>query len=149
MDIEKEESLEVALRSRRTPRITNRLLKRVRDYAQVMEGGKVTKDTADKALTMMEIDKIGLDFVDRRILNTIIDKFNGGPVGLDTLAASTCEERVTIEDVYEPYLLQIGFIARTPKGRVALEAAYKHLGKDVPFDKLSELKNINDEEDNG
>ncbi|MDD4211753.1 MAG: Holliday junction branch migration DNA helicase RuvB, partial [Clostridia bacterium] len=116
---------EIALRSRGTPRVTNRILKRVRDYAEVKGEGIITKEMADKALTMMEIDKIGLDFVDRRILNTIIDKFNGGPVGLDTLAASTGEEAITIEDVYEPYLLQLGFIARTPRGRIALTSAYR------------------------
>jgi holliday junction DNA helicase RuvB len=143
---------EIALRSRGTPRVTNRILKRVRDYAEVKGDGIVTKEMAQKALTMMEIDNIGLDFVDRRILNTIIDKFNGGPVGLDTLAASTGEEAITIEDVYEPYLLQLGFIARTPRGRIALTSAYKHLGKRLTTEQANQIKaletGILDEQDN-
>ncbi len=119
---------EIACRSRGTPRIANRLLKRVRDYAQVRAEGVITLEVARQALTMLEVDEIGLDEVDRNILMTIIEKFDGGPVGLDTLAASTGEENVTIEDVYEPYLLQLGFIARTPRGRICTQAAYKHLG---------------------
>jgi Holliday junction DNA helicase RuvB len=138
--IDDEASLEIALRSRGTPRITNRILKRVRDYAEVKGEGIITKDMADKALTMMEIDKLGLDFVDRRILNAIIDKFDGGPVGVDTLAASTGEESVTIEDVYEPFLLQLGFIARTPRGRIALPRAYKHLKKSLTPSHELEIK---------
>lgn len=120
-------SKEIAKRSRGTPRIANRLLKRVRDYAEVHGEGKITKQIADKTLDIMEIDELGLDFIDRKILGSIIHKFNGGPVGLETLAATISEDASTIEDVYEPYLLQLGFIARTPRGRVALEPAYKHL----------------------
>lgn len=119
---------EIASRARGTPRIVNRLLKRVRDYAQVRADGVITKDVAKAALDALEVDEIGLDNTDRNMLLTIIQKFNGGPVGLDTLAASTSEDSETIEDVYEPYLLQLGFIARTPRGRVAMRAAYEHLG---------------------
>lgn len=119
---------EIAKRSRGTPRIANRLLKRVRDYAQVIGEGYVTKNIADKTLQVMEIDELGLDTIDRKILFTIINKFGGGPVGLDTLSATISEDATTIEDVYEPYLLQLGFISRTPRGRVALEPAYKHFG---------------------
>jgi holliday junction DNA helicase RuvB len=119
---------EIAGRARGTPRIVNRLLKRVRDYAQVRADGVITKDVATAALDAMEIDAIGLDQTDRNMLLTIIQKFNGGPVGLDTLAASTSEDTDTIEDVYEPYLLQLGFVARTPRGRIAMPAAYAHLG---------------------
>ncbi len=126
--IDDEASIEIAKRSRGTPRIANRLLKRVRDYAEVQGEGKITKEIADKTLDIMEIDELGLDFIDRKILNSIIHKFSGGPVGLDTLAATISEDASTIEDVYEPYLLQLGFIARTPRGRIALEPAYKHLG---------------------
>jgi Holliday junction DNA helicase RuvB len=119
---------EIASRARGTPRIVNRLLKRVRDYAQVKANGVISQDVARAALDAMEIDEIGLDQTDRNMLLTIIQKFNGGPVGLDTLAASTSEDTDTIEDVYEPYLLQLGFVARTPRGRVAMPAAYEHLG---------------------
>ena len=126
--IDDEASIEIAKRSRGTPRIANRLLKRVRDYSEVQGKGKITKEIADKTLDIMEIDELGLDFIDRKILNSIIHKFSGGPVGLDTLAATISEDATTIEDVYEPYLLQLGFIARTPRGRVVLEPAYKHLG---------------------
>ena len=122
---------EIARRSRGTPRIANRVLKRVRDFADVEGKSTISVELADKALDKMEIDDLGLDFVDRRILETIILKFKGGPVGLDTLGAITGEEPATIEDVYEPYLLQLGYIARTPRGRIALEPAYKHLG--IPF----------------
>lgn len=118
---------EISSRARGTPRIVNRLLKRVRDYAQVKADGVITKNVAQEALDAMEVDEIGLDQTDRNMLNTIIHKFNGGPVGLDTLAASTSEDPETIEDVYEPYLLQLGFIARTPRGRIAMRAAYQHL----------------------
>ncbi len=128
IDIDETASLDIAKRSRGTPRIANRLLKRVRDYAEVLGSGKITKDIADKALAKMEIDELGLDFIDRKILESIIHKFDGGPVGLDTLSATISEDASTIEDVYEPYLLQLGFVARTPRGRVALENAYKHLG---------------------
>lgn len=132
IQIEEQASLDIAKRSRGTPRIANRLLKRVRDYAEVMGTGKITKDIADQALAKMEIDDLGLDFIDRKILESIIYKFGGGPVGLDTLSATISEDASTIEDVYEPYLLQLGFIARTPRGRVALENAYKHLGITFP-----------------
>jgi len=127
----------VARRSRGTPRIVNRLLKRVRDYAQVYGTGEVTQELANKALDMLEVDKLGLDGVDRKILLTIIEKFDGGPVGLDTLAASTGEERNTIEDVYEPYLLQLGFINRTPRGRVVTRLGYKHMQIDMQSDLLN------------
>jgi Holliday junction DNA helicase RuvB len=119
---------EIAGRARGTPRIVNRLLKRVRDYAQVRADGVITRAVARDALDALEVDEIGLDQTDRNMLLTIIQKFNGGPVGLDTLAASTSEDAETIEDVYEPYLLQLGFIARTPRGRVAMRSAYTHLG---------------------
>ena len=132
IEIEPEATLEIAKRSRGTPRIANRLLKRVRDFAQVIGEGKITFELADKALGLMEVDKLGLDHIDRRILETMIDKFGGGPVGLETLAAATGEEAATIEDVYEPYLIQLGYIARTPRGRVVLEPAYGHLGKTFP-----------------
>ena len=122
----------LARRSRGTPRIANRLLKRVRDYAQVHADGVITGEVADSALNMLGIDELGLDDDDRRILSAIVDKFGGGPVGLDTLAASTGDEDVTIEDVVEPFLLQLGFISRTPRGRMALPAAYRHMGRPVP-----------------
>lgn len=120
---------EIASRSRGTPRIANRILKRVRDWAQVRGSGVVDQKAADEALAGMEIDKMGLDNIDRLILTTMIDKFGGGPVGLDTLAAAVGEDAGTIEDVYEPYLMQITFIARTPRGRICLPDAYKHVGK--------------------
>ncbi len=122
---------ELATRSRGTPRIANRLLKRVRDYAQIKADGRITLEVACEALDLFEVDSIGLDEVDRKILLTMIEKFSGGPVGLDTLAASTGEEPITIEDVYEPYLLQLGFIARTPRGRIVTRLGYKHMG--IPF----------------
>ncbi|WP_066502733.1 Holliday junction branch migration DNA helicase RuvB [Abyssisolibacter fermentans] len=117
---------EIARRSRGTPRIANRILKRVRDYAQVVENGFIDEKVADSALKMLEIDSLGLDNIDRKLIITIINNFGGGPVGLDTLAASIGEEKNTIEDVYEPYLLQIGFISRTPRGRVITQKGYKH-----------------------
>ncbi len=123
-------SLDIAKRSRGTPRIANRLLKRVRDYAEVLGSGEITKEITDQALAKMEIDELGLDFIDRKILESIIYKFGGGPVGLDTLSATIGEDAGTIEDVYEPYLMQLGFIARTPRGRIAMENAYHHLGLD-------------------
>ena len=123
-------SLDIAKRSRGTPRIANRLLKRVRDYAEVLGSGEIPKKLTDQALAKMEIDELGLDFIDRKILESIIYKFGGGPVGLDTLSATIGEDAGTIEDVYEPYLLQLGFIARTPRGRIAMENAYRHLGID-------------------
>lgn len=126
--IDKEGAVEVARRSRGTPRVANRLLKRVRDYAQVRARGEINRDVACKALDMLEVDLLGLDHTDRKLLLTIIQKFGGGPVGLDTLGAATGEEPDTIEDVYEPYLLQLGFINRTPRGRVVTPLGYKHMG---------------------
>ena len=139
VSITKDAAYEIARRSRGTPRIANRLLKRVRDFACVEGVSTVEKDLADRALRSMEVDELGLDFVDRRILLSIIDTFGGGPVGLDTLAAATQEDASTIEDVYEPYLLQLGFIQRTARGRTCLPKAYKHLGKEVP-DGMEEQK---------
>lgn len=130
IDIDESGALEMAKRSRGTPRIANRLLKRIRDYAVVKYDGVITRDVADEVLNILDIDPIGLDTIDRKILTTIIDKFGGGPVGLDTLAATIGEDSGTIEDVYEPFLLQNGFINRTPKGRVVTLEAYRHLGKD-------------------
>jgi len=121
-------SLEIASRSRGTPRIANRLLKRVSDYAIVLGDGNITLEIAETALSKLEIDKLGLDNIDRRILETIIKKYNGGPVGLETIAATIGEETETLEDVYEPYLIQIGFLGRTQRGRIALPDAYTHLG---------------------
>ena len=128
VSIDKEGSLEIAKRSRGTPRIANRLLKRVRDYAAVLGDGNITKEIAKIALEKLEIDDLGLDNVDRKILKTIILNYAGGPVGIETLSSTIGEEVETIEDVYEPYLMQMGFIARTPRGRVATPNAYKHLG---------------------
>ena len=125
-------AFEIATRSRGTPRLANRLLKRVRDFAAVLNDGVIDRATADQALNRMEVDSLGLDLVDRRILEAMIRHYNGGPVGLDTLAAVTGEEAITIEDVYEPYLMQLGFINRTPRGRVVLPAAYAHLGIQNP-----------------
>ncbi len=119
----------IARRARGTPRIANRLLRRVRDYAQVIADGIITDNVAENALEQLEVDKLGLDNIDRRVLLTIIDKFDGGPVGLDTIAASISEEADTIEDVYEPFLLQLGFIDKTPRGRLATRRAYEHFGK--------------------
>jgi holliday junction DNA helicase RuvB len=119
---------EIACRARGTPRVANRLLKRVRDYAEVMAEGVITTGVAEEALSKLEVDALGLDEVDHKILRTIIDKFGGGPVGLETIAASISEESDTVMDVYEPYLLQLGFLDRTPRGRVATERAYQHLG---------------------
>ncbi len=123
---------EIARRARGTPRVANRLLKRVRDYAQVRADGRITQEAAQAALTMLEVDSLGLDDIDRKVLRTIIEKFDGGPVGLDTIAAAISEEADTIMDVYEPYLLQLGFLARTPRGRVATRHAYEHLGITYP-----------------
>lgn len=124
---------EIACRARGTPRVSNRLLKRVRDYTQVMFDGSIKREVAIEALSRLEIDTIGLDEIDHKVMRTIIEKFNGGPVGLDTIAASISEEADTIMDVYEPYLLQLGFIERTPRGRLATKLAYQHL--DIPYDK--------------
>ena len=132
--IEDQGALEIARRSRGTPRIANRLLKRVRDVAQIEGQGIITDEIADKALRMLEVDEVGLDHTDRRMLNTMIRKFAGGPVGLDTLAAAISETTDTIEDVYEPFLIQLGFINRTPRGRVVTRAGYEHLGIPYPTD---------------
>jgi Holliday junction DNA helicase RuvB len=123
---------EIARRSRGTPRVANRLLKRVRDYAQVRADGTITEPVARESLSRLEVDELGLDEVDRKLLAVIIDKFSGGPVGVDTIAAATSEEADTVMDVYEPFLIQLGFLARTPRGRVATAAAYRHLGRTPP-----------------
>ena len=128
VEIEEDGALELARRSRGTPRLANRLLKRVRDFAQVKYDGKITKKVADYALDLLDVDKYGLDHIDRTILLTMIEKFQGGPVGLDTLAAAISEDAGTLEDVYEPYLLKNGFIQRTPRGRIVTDLAYRHLG---------------------
>jgi Holliday junction DNA helicase RuvB len=138
-EIDTPASLELANRSRFTPRIANRLLKRVRDFAQVNGHDTISLDTTKKALELLEIDEKGLDKNDRRILETLIEKFHGGPVGLNTLAAATSEEEDTITDVHEPFLIRLGFLARTPKGRVATEAAYTHLGMTPPVGKQNTL----------
>ncbi len=130
--IEKNGALEIARRSRGTPRVANRLLKRVRDFAEFEGSAKITDEIADRALLALEIDSAGLDNTDRRMLDAMIKKFRGGPVGLDTIAASISETRETIEDIYEPYLLQLGFIMRTPRGRVVTEAGYAHMGAAIP-----------------
>lgn len=132
VEITREGSLEIAGRSRGTPRVANRMLKRVRDYAQVRANGVINLDVAMDALRFLEVDPLGLDYTDRKLLLTIIQKFGGGPVGLDTLAAATSEESETVEDVYEPYLLQLGMLARTPRGRVAMPLAFQHLGLEPP-----------------
>lgn len=132
VEIDSKGAAEMAKRSRGTPRLANRLLKRVRDFAQVKYDGKITEEVAVFALDLLEVDTYGLDQTDRYILNTIIQKFQGGPVGLDTLAAAIGEDSGTIEDVYEPYLIQHGFLNRTPRGRVATEHAYHHLGMEFP-----------------
>lgn len=131
VDIDAKGALEMAKRSRGTPRLANRLLKRVRDFAQVKYDGAIDKNIASQALDLLEVDSLGLDHIDRDILRTMIQKFDGGPVGLDTLAASISEDTGTLEDVYEPYLLQHGFIQRTPRGRVATQSAFEHLG--IPY----------------
>ncbi|HDM76074.1 MAG TPA: Holliday junction branch migration DNA helicase RuvB [Deltaproteobacteria bacterium] len=129
VSIDDDGAFEIARRSRGTPRIANRLLRRVRDYAQVCADGKITRKVADEALTMMNVDQRGFDRMDRTILRTIIEKFDGGPIGLETLAAAICEDKDTLEDVYEPYLIQEGFLKRTPRGRMATRLAYEHLNK--------------------
>ena len=137
MEISEDGAIEIASRSRGTPRIANRLLKRVRDFAQIKGDGSITSDIANYALQQLEIDNLGLDNVDRRMLSSIIKFYDGGPVGLDTLAATIGEESITLEDVYEPYLMQIGFLSRTPRGRCVTRLAYEHLG--IPF--RSQTKN--------
>ncbi|MFH1385997.1 MAG: Holliday junction branch migration DNA helicase RuvB, partial [Patescibacteria group bacterium] len=129
----------IAQSARSTPRVANRLLKRVRDFAQVRGNGQITADLAQQALAMLEIDQLGLEPVDRQILRHIIEKFDGGPVGLQALAAVVHEEQDTIEDVYEPYLLQLGFIGRTPRGRIATRSAYEHLGLKYPDEPQEKL----------
>ena len=130
--IEKEGAMELARRSRGTPRIANRILKRVRDFAQVRYDGMITEEVAHTALDLLDVDKLGLDYVDRNILVTMIEKFSGGPVGLDTLAAAIGEDAGTIEDVYEPYLIKNGLLNRTPRGRVVTDLTYRHLGLEIP-----------------
>ncbi len=134
LDVQAEDDgiLEIARRSRGTPRIANRMLKRVRDFAQVKGGGTITREVAREALTLLDVDELGLDKTDRTMLACMMDKFGGGPVGLDTLAATTGEDAVTIEDVYEPYLMQLGFIMRTPRGRVCTPAAWSHMKRTMP-----------------
>ncbi|MBR2337418.1 MAG: Holliday junction branch migration DNA helicase RuvB [Clostridia bacterium] len=144
-EIDTDASVEVAKRSRGTPRIANRLLRRVRDFSAVLKHGSVTLADTKHALDMLEIDELGLDNIDIRLLTSMIEKFGGGPVGLDTLAATINEDSNTIEDVYEPYLLQLGFISRSPRGRIAMKKAYEHLGKPVPT-KIRDQISIFDEE---
>ncbi len=132
ISVEEKGSFEIARRSRGTPRIANRLLKRVRDFSAVSGSVTVTEETAKKALARLEIDELGLDETDRNLLRALIEKFNGGPAGLDTLAATINEDVNTIEDVYEPYLIQLGFLARTPRGRVCLKGGYEHMGVPIP-----------------
>ena len=128
IEIDKEGANELSRRSRGTPRLANRLLKRVRDFAQVKYDGKITKEVADKSLNLLEVDKLGLDNTDREILTTMIENFNGGPVGIETISTTIGEDQGTIEEVYEPYLVQNGLILRTPRGRVVSDLTYKHLG---------------------
>ena len=137
--IEEEGAMEIARRSRGTPRIANRMLRRVRDFAQVKAGGVITRGVADQALSALEVDYLGLDAIDRRMLTSIIEHYSGGPVGLETLAATINEEAVTLEDVYEPYLMQMGFLTRTPRGRCVTRRAYEHLGLSVPGGALDQL----------
>lgn len=132
VDADEDGLLEIARRSRGTPRIANRMLKRVRDYAEVRAAGHISRDVAREALNMLDVDELGLDKVDRNVLGCMMDKFSGGPVGLDTLAATTGEDAVTIEDVYEPYLMQLGFLMRTPRGRICTPAAWAHMKKSMP-----------------
>jgi holliday junction DNA helicase RuvB len=132
VEIHKTASYEVARRARGTPRIANRLLRRIRDFAQVRGDGSISIDITNEALDLLQVDKLGLDEIDHKLLKTMIEKFRGGPVGLDTLAATIGEESHTIEDVYEPYLMQIGFMQRTPRGRTASASAYHHFQMEVP-----------------
>ena len=140
VDADPEGLLEIARRSRGTPRIANRMLKRVRDYAEVKAGGHISLEIAREALALLDVDKLGLDKVDRNILTCMMDKFAGGPVGLDTLAATTGEDAVTIEDVYEPYLMQLGFLMRTPRGRVCTPAAWNHMKKNMPASAEAQIR---------
>lgn len=146
IEIKPDGAAEIAMRSRGTPRIANRLLKRVRDFAQVMSDGIITGEVADMALDRLEIDKLGLDASDKRMIKTVIEHYDGGPVGLDTLAATIGEESDTIEDVYEPYLMQIGFINRTPRGRIVTKRAYEHFG--IAYGEKNEEYNISIFDDN-
>ena len=139
IDLIEEAARLIAKRSRLTPRIANRFLKRVRDFAQVKGNGQITPDLAHEALTLMDVDEQGLDYLDRRILENIIHKFKGGPVGLNSIAAAVQEEEGTIEEIYEPYLMQLGFIMRTPRGRVVTESGYQHLGLAVPAELQDKL----------
>ena len=140
IDADADGLLEIARRSRGTPRIANRMLKRVRDYAQVRAGGHIDRATAREALAMLDVDELGLDKIDRNILSCMMDKFGGGPVGLDTLAATTGEDPVTIEDVYEPYLMQLGFLMRTPRGRMCTPAAWSHMKKSMPVSAQEQIR---------
>lgn len=140
LTIEQEGAEEIALRSRGTPRVANRLLRRIRDYAQVEGEGKISKEIAERALEMLEVDKAGLDEMDKRILETIITKFKGGPVGVNTIAVAVGEEQDTLEEIYEPYLIQEGFLQRTPQGRIATEKAYKHFGFPILVDKQKKIQ---------
>ena len=140
VDADPEGLLEIARRSRGTPRIANRMLKRVRDYAEVKAGGHISRDIAREALALLDVDELGLDKVDRNILTCMMDKFSGGPVGLDTLAATTGEDAITIEDVYEPYLMQLGFLMRTPRGRVCTPAAWNHMKKNMPASAEAQIR---------
>ena len=137
--IEPDGAMEIACRSRGTPRIANRMLRRVRDFAQVVGDGVITKELSDKALTALEVDRLGLDNIDRRMLRAVIEYYGGGPVGLETLAATINEEAVTLEDVYEPYLMQIGFLTRTPRGRCVTAKAYQHLGLSAPGGAMEQI----------
>ena len=140
VDADPDGLLEIARRSRGTPRIANRMLKRVRDYAEVKAGGHISLQIAREALALLDVDELGLDKVDRNILTCMMDKFAGGPVGLDTLAATTGEDAVTIEDVYEPYLMQLGFLMRTPRGRVCTPAAWNHMKKNMPASAEAQIR---------
>ncbi len=140
VDADADGLLEIARRSRGTPRIANRMLKRVRDYAQVKGGGHISREIAREALALLEVDELGLDKVDRNVLTCMMDKFAGGPVGLDTLAATTGEDAVTIEDVYEPYLMQLGFLQRTPRGRVCTPLAWAHMKKQMPASAMEQVR---------
>ena len=138
--IDREGAMEIARRSRGTPRIANRMLRRVRDFAQVRAAGVITQSVADAALIELEVDELGLDSIDRRMLRAIMEFYGGGPVGLDTLAATINEDTVTLEDMYEPYLMQQGFLTRTPRGRCVTQKAYEHLGIPVPHGEDAQQK---------